>query len=331
MKRRERKLRFSYDSSDDSDDSEDSERDPDSEDEEQGEAEKGKSRVSTHTSKSGGLHRKEKEDYEDIKSDTAEDFSDFNELIEEEVELESPKQNKSSSLLDEDYDDDYDVAEPSERDKRMMPPPAGVPGSSSSSRTPTATPQVPSTSSGGGNSEKRLETPLAAMLPSKYAGVSVTTLFPDFRPDKVLRFSRLFGPGKYSSLPHIWKNVKKRRRKRREKQLEEQNSVGGPSVSIAGLTGTPGPTAQQVPPLPLLLPPPDLHEPEERESLGWDAPYAEIPHPSMCVPDEEVRRGGFGSFKLAHVASFSSLWSPCMVLQPLLVPTYGLHKSRSRF
>lgn len=35
------------------------------------------------------------------------------------------------------------------------------------------------------NSEKRLETPLAAMLPSKYANVEVTELFPDFRPDKV--------------------------------------------------------------------------------------------------------------------------------------------------
>lgn len=33
---------------------------------------------------------------------------------------------------------------------------------------------------------KRLETPLAAMLPSKYENVDVTTLFPDFRVGKVL-------------------------------------------------------------------------------------------------------------------------------------------------
>lgn len=32
---------------------------------------------------------------------------------------------------------------------------------------------------------RRLDTPLAAMLPSKYANVDVTELFPDFRPDKV--------------------------------------------------------------------------------------------------------------------------------------------------
>lgn len=33
--------------------------------------------------------------------------------------------------------------------------------------------------------KRRLETPLAAMLPSKYANIEVTDLFPDFRPDKV--------------------------------------------------------------------------------------------------------------------------------------------------
>ncbi|XP_063824981.1 transcription initiation factor TFIID subunit 1 [Ostrinia nubilalis] len=62
---------------------------------------------------------------------------------------------------------------------------------------------------------KKLETPLAAMLPSKYANTDVTELFPDFRPDKVLLFSRLFGPGKLSSLPQIWRGVKKRRRRKR--------------------------------------------------------------------------------------------------------------------
>lgn len=64
--------------------------------------------------------------------------------------------------------------------------------------------------------EKKLETPLAAMLPTKYANVDVRDLFPDFRPDKVLRFSRLFGPGKPSSLPQIWRSVKKRRNKRKQ-------------------------------------------------------------------------------------------------------------------
>lgn len=38
---------------------------------------------------------------------------------------------------------------------------------------------------------KRLETPLAAMLPSKYENVDVTTLFPDFRVGKVIIFLNL--------------------------------------------------------------------------------------------------------------------------------------------
>lgn len=37
----------------------------------------------------------------------------------------------------------------------------------------------------GMKSKKKIETPLAAMLPSKYADVDVTQLFPDFRYDKV--------------------------------------------------------------------------------------------------------------------------------------------------
>lgn len=66
------------------------------------------------------------------------------------------------------------------------------------------------------DADRKLETPLAAMLPSKYANVDVRELFPDFRPDKVLRFSRLFGPGKPTSLPQIWRSVRKKRRKRKQ-------------------------------------------------------------------------------------------------------------------
>lgn len=36
-----------------------------------------------------------------------------------------------------------------------------------------------------GDMKKKLDTPLAAMLPSKYANVDVTELFPDFRHGKV--------------------------------------------------------------------------------------------------------------------------------------------------
>lgn len=62
---------------------------------------------------------------------------------------------------------------------------------------------------------RKMETPLAAMLPPKYANVHVIKLFPDFRPNRVLRFSRLFGPGKASSLPQIWRGARKRRKKKK--------------------------------------------------------------------------------------------------------------------
>ncbi|KAG7302944.1 hypothetical protein JYU34_012938 [Plutella xylostella] len=96
---------------------------------------------------------------------------------------------------DEGYEGDM------EGDGELMPPPSTIPNHPQRQQS-TEKP-------------KKLETPLAAMLPSKYANTDVTELFPDFRPDKVLLFSRLFGPGKLSSLPQIWRGVKKRRRRRR--------------------------------------------------------------------------------------------------------------------
>lgn len=114
---------------------------------------------------------------DDSKSPTAEDYSDITELAEDE----------GGPYLD---------------DKFLMPPP------------PTPTEKMKNLAAAS-EAKKKLETPLAAMLPSKYANVSVQELFPDFRPDKVLRFSRLFGPGKPSSLPQIWRGVKNRRKKKK--------------------------------------------------------------------------------------------------------------------
>lgn len=42
-----------------------------------------------------------------------------------------------------------------------------------------------------GSDKRKLDTPLAAMLPSKYADIDVTELFPDFRHGKV-SFSSVF-------------------------------------------------------------------------------------------------------------------------------------------
>lgn len=52
--------------------------------------------------------------------------------------------------------------------------------------------------------------PLASVLPTKYQDIDVKVLFPEFRDEQVLRFLRLFGRGKKSNMPDIWKSVRKR-------------------------------------------------------------------------------------------------------------------------
>ncbi|XP_014237505.1 transcription initiation factor TFIID subunit 1 [Trichogramma pretiosum] len=99
--------------------------------------------------------------------------------------------------------------------------------------------------------KRKLETPLASMLPSKYANVDVTELFPDFRPGKVLRFSKLFGPGKPSSLPHYWRTVRKRRRKQKILEGSKDSDSGSGSDSRSRFRGWvmnygPDPTPDQL-------------------------------------------------------------------------------------
>jgi transcription initiation factor TFIID subunit 1 len=108
----------------------------------------------------------------EAKSPSAIDFSDINELAEEEEE-ETKQENY-------DADDEH----PKESDVKLMPPPP----------VPIIKETIEQPLSAEDGDKKKLETPLAAMLPSKYANIDVTDLFPDFRHGKVLRFSRLFGP-----------------------------------------------------------------------------------------------------------------------------------------
>ena len=99
---------------------------------------------------------------------------------------------------------------------------------------------------------KKLDTPLAAMLPSKYAHIDVCELFPEFRHGKVLRFSRLFGPGKLSSLPQIWKNVKNRRKKKQNEETKDKEKSEDESEWKLNFAPTP---------------PPELIEEDDEEKL----------------------------------------------------------------
>lgn len=105
----------------------------------------------------------------DQKDPTAVDYSDINELIED---TEAEKYPNHDGGTDYDADD-----EDGKCDNKLMPPP---PAPSDVEMDANEQKEV---------NKRRLETPLAAMLPSKYADVDVTELFPDFRADKVGNFN----------------------------------------------------------------------------------------------------------------------------------------------
>lgn len=109
--------------------------------------------------------------------------------------------------------------------------------------------------------DKKLDTPLSAIRDtlSKYADVDVTEIFPDFRQDKVLRFSRLFGPGKLSSLPQIWRSVRRKAKKKRK-----ERDRGNTSESTS-----------------------DSDEP--RKNAGFGLKFAPTPSKDMIMSDDEEK------------------------------------------
>ncbi|XP_013119085.1 transcription initiation factor TFIID subunit 1 isoform X2 [Stomoxys calcitrans] len=231
--------------------------------------------------KSGLLDSKlnqEDDSGEIIKDDNAVDYSDITELSEDcpktpPSEIQTMEAIKSEELnMLEDLEDAIPATKvqsiscTSKDDKELMPPP------STPVRTQTNSTQEGQSKQSGSDSgmdsdikseksaERKLDTPLADMLPSKYANVDVRELFPDFRPDKVLRFSRLFGPGKPSSLPQIWRHVKKRRRKR--KQSRDHKTLHNPGSDSTS----------------------DSEEPRKK---GFGLHFGPDPMPSQCVSDDE--------------------------------------------
>lgn len=100
----------------------------------------------------------------DIKSPSAIDYSDINELAEDIF----GNEKINSEIDNTDYDAD-DEDPNLQGDDQLMPPPP-LPGKDINDDDAQ---------------KKKLETPLASMLPSKYANVDVRELFPDFRHDKV--------------------------------------------------------------------------------------------------------------------------------------------------
>lgn len=99
----------------------------------------------------------------EIKSPSAVDYFEENEVASESLTPENSSQEKFSLDLDEGT---YDGS---------MPPPL----------VPVSYPKSSTASDDMDSRKRKLETPLAAMLPVKYANVDVREFFPDFRFGKV--------------------------------------------------------------------------------------------------------------------------------------------------
>ncbi|XP_024921771.1 transcription initiation factor TFIID subunit 1 [Cynoglossus semilaevis] len=111
----------------------------------------------------------------------------------------------------------------------------------------------------GSGSPDRLTLPLAGIMQKDAAKAlpGVTELFPEFRPGRVLRFLRLFGPGK--SMPSVWRSA---RRKKKRKHRDP-------------LPGTPPPEGEAT-------------EQAEEKKSGWIYEYAAAPPPEQCLSDDEI-------------------------------------------
>jgi transcription initiation factor TFIID subunit 1 len=119
----------------------------------------------------------------DAKSPSAVDYSDINELADDvadvKVDLQCDREIKTEDGTDYDADDE---GAGFKSDTQLMPPPPPVSGVEKDTNA------CENEAASGEGRRQKLDTPLAAMLPSKYQNVDVTDIFPDFRVDKVLRY-----------------------------------------------------------------------------------------------------------------------------------------------
>ena len=128
--------------------------------------------------------------------------------------------------------------------------------------------------------------------PENYPLVLAKKLFPDYEPNKALRFSRLLGDGSFSNLPHIhspshWEEVQKQRRKREEKAVREklllEHTTAATKIAVLKKLRR---QYNCTPPVPLNK----IQEPCKG--------YPHVLTPDMCVSDDEVQLGD--SFILYH-------------------------------
>ncbi|XP_066190073.1 transcription initiation factor TFIID subunit 1 isoform X3 [Sylvia atricapilla] len=108
--------------------------------------------------------------------------------------------------------------------------------------------------------EGKLTLPLAGIMQRDATKQlpSVTELFPEFRPGKVLRFLRLFGPGK--NVPSVWRSARRKRKKKHRELAQEVQIQEDEAVVESGVEG----------------------------KSPWEYEFAAPPPPEQCLSDDEI-------------------------------------------
>ncbi|NWS76960.1 TAF1 factor, partial [Crotophaga sulcirostris] len=229
-------------------------------------------------------------------TEDAVDYSDINEVAEDESRRYKQAMGSLQPVRRPDEDeDDYD-ADCEDIDSKLMPPPPPppVPGKKEDEKdaaaavsedgdgiilpsiiapSSAASDKVDFSSSSDSESEMgpqearqaeskegKLTLPLAGIMQRDATKQlpSVTDLFPEFRPGKVLRFLRLFGPGK--NVPSVWRSARRKRKKKHRELAQEVQLQEGEVVVESGVEG----------------------------KSPWEYEFAAPPPPEQCLSDDEI-------------------------------------------
>ncbi|XP_052669072.1 transcription initiation factor TFIID subunit 1 isoform X2 [Harpia harpyja] len=229
-------------------------------------------------------------------TEDAVDYSDINEVAEDESRRYKQAMGSLQPVRRPDEDeDDYD-ADCEDIDSKLMPPPPPppVPGKKEDEKDAAATvsedgdgiilPSIIAPSSAASDKvdfssssdsesemgpqearqaeskEGKLTLPLAGIMQRDATKQlpSVTELFPEFRPGKVLRFLRLFGPGK--NVPSVWRSARRKRKKKHRELAQEVQIQEGEVVVESGMEG----------------------------KSPWEYEFAAPPPPEQCLSDDEI-------------------------------------------
>nr|XP_033801420.1 transcription initiation factor TFIID subunit 1 isoform X4 [Geotrypetes seraphini] len=221
------------------------------------------------------------------------DYSDINEVAEDESRRYKQAMENLQPKQKSDDDDDYD-ADCEDIDSKLMPPPPPPPvssrredekglGTNSEDTDGIILPSIIAPSSAVsekidfssssdsesemGSQESRQDQVKEGKLTLPLAGImqrdatkqlpSVTDLFPEFRPGKVLRFLRLFGPGK--NVLSVWRSARKKRKKKHRELSQEVQVQEGDGIEL--VVGKKSP---------------------------WEYEFAPPPPPEQCLSDDEI-------------------------------------------